>query len=147
MMAYLTDISKILADQLTKFATLNRHQLAGQAANLDFWCSEFQHCLEVLDGYKSRFERMKSAETKYAAEHRTVEYHADDPCWFPDSVPTVSPPRRIDHREIQAARQSLCDAMYRFLARCVRESAIDQTRFRGIADRFGTAVEPADLDR
>ena len=37
-MAYMNDISRILADQLAKFATLNRHQLAGQAANLDFWC-------------------------------------------------------------------------------------------------------------
>jgi hypothetical protein len=47
-MAYLTDISKILADQLTKFATLDRHQLAGQAANLDFWSDELRHASMFL---------------------------------------------------------------------------------------------------
>ena len=145
-MAYLTEISKILADQLTKFATLNRHQLAGQAANLDFWCDELQHCLEVIDGYKSRFERMKAAQTQYAADHKTVEYDLDldDPCCCSRNV---SPPRRIDHREIQAARQSLCDAMHGFLVRCLRESVIDEARFRALADRFGMTIEPSDLIR
>ena len=103
----------------------------------------------MIDGYKSRFERIKAAQMKYVADHRTVEYHPDDPCCWPDSAShvSVSPPRRIDHRETQAARQSLCDAMYRFLARCLRESLIDETRFRKIADRFGMTIERSDLER
>ena len=31
-MAYMTDISNVLSGQCNKLATLNRHQLAGQAA-------------------------------------------------------------------------------------------------------------------
>jgi hypothetical protein len=143
-MAYLSDISTILAGQLTKFATLKRHQLAGQVANLSFWCDELQHCLTVLDGYKARFDRMKAAQVKYAADHRTIDLDLDDPCCC--SGP-AAPPRRIDHREVQTARQSVCDAMYRFLARCLRESLIDETRFREVADRFGMTIERSDLER
>jgi hypothetical protein len=36
-MAYSSDITKTLTLQIRKFVTLNRHQLAGQVANLDFW--------------------------------------------------------------------------------------------------------------
>lgn len=145
-MAYMCDISQILADQLAKFATLHRHQLAGQVANLEFWCDELQHCLTVLDGYKARFEWMKAAQMKYTAEHKTMEFRLDldDPCCFPEDA---SPPRRIDHREVQAARQSVCDAMYRFIVRCLRESLIDETRFREVADRFGMSIEHSDVER
>ena len=37
-MSYMTEIGEVLGKQLMKFVTLNRHQLAGQAANLAFWC-------------------------------------------------------------------------------------------------------------
>ena len=141
-MAYLTDISKVLGDQLTKFATLNRHQLAGQVANLDFWCDELRHCLEVLDGYKPRFERMKAAQARYATEHETIEFALDDPCCIRGPVP---PPRRIDYREINQTRQSICEAMYRFLVRCHNESLIDEAMFQKTVDEFGITIEAKDL--
>jgi hypothetical protein len=89
---------------------------------------------------------MKAAQTKCAADHKTIEYDLDldNPCCC--SQP-ASPPRRIDHREIQAARQSLCDAMQRFLVRCLRESLIDEAGFQELADRLGMAIEPSDLRR
>jgi hypothetical protein len=51
----------LVTAQLAKFATLNRHQLAGQVANLDFWLAEARHWLDVIDGYRPRFERLKAA--------------------------------------------------------------------------------------
>ena len=36
-MSFSTDVAKLVADQLSRFVTLNPHQLAGQVANLDFW--------------------------------------------------------------------------------------------------------------
>ena len=56
-MSYSSQIADLLAAQLTKFVTLNRHQLAGQASNLDFWLLEVRHCLAVIDGYRERFEQ------------------------------------------------------------------------------------------
>ena len=54
-MAYSTDLADLLAAQLTRFVSLNRHQLAGQVANLGFWIAEVAHCFEVIDRYGERF--------------------------------------------------------------------------------------------
>ena len=35
-MSFSTDVAKLVADQLSRFVTLNPHPLAGQVANLDF---------------------------------------------------------------------------------------------------------------
>jgi hypothetical protein len=138
-MSYMTDIGEILAKQVMKFVTLHRHQLAGQAANLQFWCDEIEHCLNVIDGYKTRFMRMKAAEMKHVAEHQTAEFYLDhDPCCFPSSV---SPPRRIDYRELEETKRHLLDAMCRFLVRCRDESLIDEVIFQETAARFRIAAE------
>jgi hypothetical protein len=143
-MAYSIDISRSLANQLAKFVTINRHQLAGQAANLDFWIGEFRHCLQVLDEYKSRFERMKSAQMKYATDHNTLEYDLERGCPCCTSS-AASPPKRIDHREIAQTRQTLCEAMYRFLLRCRRESMINEQTFTRTLDNFGISIDSDDL--
>jgi len=78
--AYSSDIAKTLTQQLTRFVTLNRHQLAGHVANLDFWMAEVRHCFEVIDGYGQRFNRMKKAEGKHVAEHHTIKIDPVDPC-------------------------------------------------------------------
>ena len=78
-MPYSTEIATVLARQLAKFATLNRHQIVGHLANLDFWLDEIRHCLAVLDGYGPRFERMKAAQTQYVSEHQTVAFFPDEP--------------------------------------------------------------------
>jgi hypothetical protein len=141
-MAYSTDISKTLADQLAKFVTYNRHQLAGQVANLDFWTGEARHCLQVIDEYSKRFERMKSAQMKYVAEHGTVIFNPN--LDFPTDR-TPPPPKQINHRDLAQARQSLCEALYRFLARSYRESLIDEPTFMQTLDQFGISHDPADL--
>jgi hypothetical protein len=144
-MAYSIDISKTLASQFSKFATLHCHQLAGQAGNMDFWVEECRHCLAVLDGYKSRFEVMKLAQVKYATEHKTVEYDLSGCCPCCKQEVPVPPPKRIDSREITEARQTLCDAMYRFILRCYHESVIDEPTFIQTLDRVRISYDPADL--
>ena len=66
-MSFSTDIAELVANQLSRFVTLNRHQLAGQAANLDFWLGEVQHALAVIDGYGVRFTRMHAAQEQHHA--------------------------------------------------------------------------------
>jgi hypothetical protein len=144
-MAYSTDITKTLANQLSKFATLHCHQLAGQAGNMDFWIEECHRCLAVLDGYKSRFERMKSAQVKYAAEHKTVEYDFRETCPCCKQEASVPPPKCVDSREIADARQSLCEAMYRFVLRCLHETVINEATFMQILDQLAISYDPADL--
>jgi hypothetical protein len=140
--AYSTDIAKILTDQLTKFTTLNRHQLAGQAANLDFWLAEVRHCLDVIDGYARRFDRMKKAQGKHVSLHHTVEFDLDEPCDIRD---TAAPPTRVPHRELQGSRRDLCEATYRLLLRCFKEGLMDASAVRRDCDRLGIGVDAADL--
>jgi hypothetical protein len=141
-MAYSSDISRILTDQITKFATLNRHQLVGHLANLEFWAAEVRHCLDVIDGYGRRFEQMKAAQMKFVADHGTVEFHLDDPCC---TRTTAAPPRRVRSQELGEARRELCDAFYRFLVRCLHEDLIDERALRRVCGTLDIGVESSDL--
>ncbi|WP_422931988.1 hypothetical protein [Singulisphaera sp. PoT] len=143
-MAYSSDISKILADQIAKFVTLNRHQLVGHLANLDFWAEEIRHCLQVIDGYGRRFERMKSAQMKFAADHGTTEFLLVDPCC---TETKAEPPRRVPSQELGEARRQLCDAFYSFLLRCFHERLIDEPALRRACGSLDIGVETSDLRR
>lgn len=141
-MAYSSDLAILLTAQFTKFTTLNRHQLAGQVANLDFWFDEVRHALLVLDGYGQRFKRLKAAHTKHVREHHTERFALDDPCCIRGSA---SPPASVPDAELKSTRRALSDATYRFLLRCFRESLIDERRLRDVCETVGISVDAADL--
>jgi hypothetical protein len=141
-MAYSSDITKTLTVQITKFATLNPHQLVGHVANLDFWVAEVRRCLDVIDGYDRRFEQMKTAQTKHISEHGTVEIRLDD-SW--GNQRTVPPPRRVPSAELGEVKRNLCDATYRFVVRCFNEGLIDEDLLRRTCKRLDIGVEARDL--
>lgn len=143
-MAYSTEIAATLTTQFQRFVTLNRHQLAGHVANLDFWLTETRHCLDVIDGYHKRFERLKAAEAGHVATHETVAFSARTPYFDGISLPP-STPRRIPDGELKSARRELCDATYHFLVRCCREQCLDAATVRRHCDGLGIGVDPADL--
>jgi hypothetical protein len=127
---------------LVKFTTLNRHQLAGHVANLDFWLSEVRHCLAVIDGYGPRFERLRDAQLRHTHEHGTTEFSL----WDPDhTAQAAAPPRRAPDAEMKEARRSLCDAVYRFLVRCFNEGFVAESVFQEACENFGIDIEASDL--
>ena len=97
-MAYFTDINRTLTVQITKVVTLNRHQLAGYLANLEFSVSEVRHCLDVIDAYNRSFEQMKAAQARRISGHGTVDSHesslesweVEDEALSPQVLPLVS---------------------------------------------------------
>jgi hypothetical protein len=141
-MAYTIDIVKPLFDQLAKFVTLNRHQLAGHIANLDFWLGEVRHGLAVIDGYSERFERLRAAQQRHVSEHGTAVFSLHDPRHTESSAP---PPRRVPDGPMREVRRSLCDAVYRFLVRCHREGFITESSVRKECQDLDIGVEAADL--
>jgi hypothetical protein len=141
-MAYSSEITRTLTDQITRFVTLNPHQLAGHVANLDFCVAEVRHCLDVIDGYSRRFEQMKAAQTKHTSEHGTVEFSLNDPCC---TQRTTSPPRRVPNAELGEVRRRLCNATYRFLVRCFNEGLIDEDVRRRTCGSLDLGVEASDL--
>lgn len=124
-MSFSTDVAKLVADQLSRFVTLNRHQLAGQVANLDFWLAQVRHALAVIDGYGVRFVRLHAAQEQYVVVHDTTEFTvaADYP-----TEKRAAPPRRVPDRELQAARRSLLEITSRFLERCRRDEMISEAQ-------------------
>lgn len=82
-MSYLAEITLPLVRVLRHFATLPAHQLAGQAANMEFWRSEVEHRRLIIRSYRDRFRRMRDAEQAYSREHGlgspSVESSGDSP--------------------------------------------------------------------
>lgn len=132
-MAFSSDLAKLVADQLTRFVTLNRHQLAGQVANLDFWMAQVRNALETIDGYGVRFVRLSMNQDNHLAVHGSPDSTGKGYSGYA----TNSPARRIPDRELQKARRALTDAVANFLDRCLREQLIQEAEFAAAIKRLG----------
>lgn len=138
-MAYAIDVSKILADTLQRFSTLNPHQLAGHLANLDFWLTEIAHSTSLIDAYRKRFEAMKSAQAKEARNRRTDVPGVEDETFL------ATPPKSVPDGQLKAARAELLDAAYKFLIRCHKTDLLDEQALRKALASIGTGVDPNDI--
>jgi hypothetical protein len=125
-MSFSTDMTGPVADQLSRFVTLNRHQLAGQAANLDFWLAQVRHTLAVIGGYGARFAGMRGAQEQHAATRGTTEFAPG--AGFPTEQ-KAWPPRRLPDHELRRARRGLTEATTRFSDCCRREGLISESQF------------------
>ncbi len=143
-MSYSSEVANLIASQLSRFMTLSRYQLAGQAANLDFWLSEARHAVEVIDRYGQRFEQMKSTQNRYVSEHETLAHDSRDE--FSKPKPP-DPPIRVSDVELKQARRAVTDTAYRFFVLCTNEGFITESRLREACDNLGIGVEVSDLKR
>lgn len=137
-MSYSEHVAKVIADQLERFVTLNRHQLAGHVANLDFWLAEARHALDVIDNYQARFKSLKAAEMEFVARHDVkidTEFHSVRP----------SPPYRVADAARDEARKSVTNGLYRFLLRLYRERLIAEAQWHSILSSFDIGIDPADV--
>lgn len=121
-MAYTTEIGTALCSTLEKFVTLEPFQLASHVANLDFWLNEIRHVLAVIDGYESRFRRMREGEKAYSSGV-AIQYEPElsKTNEFPRTYFGAATPLRkgVLSDELVALRQRVCAAAWGFLNRCV----------------------------
>ncbi len=131
--SFSTDMAKLVADQRSRFVTLNPHQLAGQVANLEFWLAQARHAAAALDGYGVRFVRMGAARERYVAAHGTRVSEVG-----PAGVTARKPPapRRIPDRELPKARRALGGTARRLLDRCRNEGLISEPPYSAVLDRL-----------
>jgi hypothetical protein len=121
---YVESISTPLIETLNHSAGLPANQLAGHAANVDFWINEAQHCLAVIDGYQNRFDRLRAAQTEYEKQQ---------------CIPSNAPPLRRgtqDHKR-QELRRALCDAIERFLTRCRDDNLLSERNLHSALRSLG----------
>jgi hypothetical protein len=142
-MSYSEHIAKVVSDQLERFVTLNRHQLAGQVANLDFWIAQSRHALGLIDGYQDRFRRMKAGQSEHVAAHGTIVTSPVDS----DIAGTPFPPRRVPDANLRDARHSVTEATYRFLVRLTNDQLISESQLRSLCDDLEIGIDPKDLRR
>ncbi len=140
-MSYSTELARLLAHQLMKFASMRRHQLAGQVATIDFWLKEARHCMAVLDGYLARYKRLHDAQMQYVMEHKVVEFDPRDP----KVNVALTPPKRASDAELENARSALRAAVYGFLLRCYNKGFLEEDAVRRESTGFGIVVMPTDL--
>ena len=114
---YIEAVCTPLIKTLDHSAALPANQLAGHAANLDFWLGEARHCLAVIDGYHERFERLRAGQAKYEKQKSIVD---------------AGPPLRrgTKDQKRQELRRAVCDAIERFLSRCHREGLLSEEALR-----------------
>src|SRR5262245_54650355 len=127
-------MAQLVANQLSRFVTLNPHQLAGQVANLDFWLAEIRHALAVIDGYGVRFVRMEAGQQHYVATHNTTISDLE-PVGPRERRPPL--PRRIPDRELRKALRGLTDAARRFLERCRQDRLISEPQLSAALEGVG----------
>jgi len=127
-------MAQLVANQLSRFVTLNPHQLAGQVANLDFWLAEIRHVLAVIDGYGVRFTRMEGGQEQYVATHHTT-ISEFEPAGPRERRPPL--PRRISDWELRRARRELTDAARRFLERCQQDRLLSEPQLSAALEDLG----------
>jgi hypothetical protein len=142
-MSFSENLAKVVADQLARFVTLNRHQLAGHLANLAFWTAQARNALQVIDGYQERFRRLKAGQGEYVAKHHTTVSLPFDP----DVKGPPGPPRRVPDASLREARRSVTDAMYGFLVRLYHDGLLQEAQLRSVCNSLGIGIDPADLRR
>jgi hypothetical protein len=140
-MPYTTEIANALVATLRMFQSLNRHQFAGNAANVEFWIDEAKHCLDVVDGYRTRFDAIKKAQADYVAKHQTVTTGYGD-----DGYRSIPPAKsNLSEQERKQIRKDIVAAAYAFVIRAFKEGLIAEKHVRELVARIGASVDPADL--
>jgi len=128
-MSYLADITLPLVKTLKHFSSLPVHQLAGHAANFQFWKSEVEHRQHLIETYRERFERLRDAQQQYGKLHSFgVETDFSSMLDAPITVPVTSEPllrTNLPDSERKDLLKKLDDAFHLFQERLKQESLLE----------------------
>ena len=127
-MSYVEDITETLIGTLNHTGGLRVQQLAGHAANLEFWVGEVKHALDVIDGYGERFKNLREGERNAAERIGPIV----------DIFRPGKPlrPGASDH-ELKELRRRLIDSVSRVLRRCYEEELVSETELDEYGERLG----------
>jgi hypothetical protein len=143
MSRYMHELCDALCRVLDHCAQLDRRRLAGYAQNIDFWVSEIQHRLTLIEGYLERRRKMLLGTNAVYDDdiHRKVGPHHH-------SVPTIeslTTPHSVDtstnwdelKTETIELRKQILTSTRRFVMKCLEFELIDLDQLFRIEDRLG----------
>lgn len=127
-MSYVEDITEPLIKTLAYASGLPIRQLAGHAANLEFWVGEVEHAFAVIDGYGERFKRLQAGE-RSADASMGIE-------WHPFHERKLLRPGLRDH-DLKELRSRLRDSALQMLRRCHKEALVAEETLEAFGGRLG----------
>lgn len=144
MSRYLQELCDALTRVLNHCAQLERRRLAGYTQNIDFWVSEIQHRIKLIDGYIERRQNMVAG-TKAVYQddiNRSIgpQHHNPVP-----SIESLTTPNVTDtstnwdelRAETDKLRKQVLASTKRFALKCLETELIDQDQLFQIEDRLG----------
>ncbi len=147
-MSYSTDRAALLTQLLERMSTQHAHQIASQAANVDFWIAETGAALSALNGYPARFRKLSRAHKLWVQENDTkVGFYCpvcQGGCEFGPARP--SSPRRVPSSAIDKSRRALHQAIRRFLLRMYRTELLSELEVRELCEELDVNLEPEDFE-
>lgn len=136
-----------LCDALTRVldhcAQLDRRRLAGYANNVDFWVSEIQHRLILIDGYIERRQQMVAGTN--AVYQDDINRNPGPHFHSVPSIESLTTPNVKDtstdwdelKTEATELRKQVLGSTRRFVMRCLETELINQDRLFHIEDQLG----------
>jgi len=142
---YTIEKAALLTRQLERFTTGYAHHAAGQYANIEFWITEIEQSLQMLDEYNDRFFAMRDAQQAWVDSHGTIRHCpiCRGPCDLASGAPEA--PVRTASGVLQEARRALSDAGYKLLLRYYRLDLIKEDQLKSICVRIDSGFDPSDL--
>ena len=128
---YIDRLCGALTDVLERAVAGSADRLAGYAANVDFWIDEAEHCLRVIDGYETRFDRFHEAQQTVVAARGRMKWKERG--WRSPPPETHATSTRDD---LMRARRHVVGALSKFLDRCAKEKMIGQKKHQSAAAKF-----------
>jgi len=130
-MSYLADITLPLVKTLKHFSSLPVHQLAGHAANFQFWKSEVEHRKHLIETYRGRFERLRDAQQEYGKLHgfgNETEFSSFTDEYITVPINSETPLRaNLPDAERKDLLKQLDAAFHAFHERLKRESLLEES--------------------
>jgi hypothetical protein len=110
MSHYIYNLGASIERALAQVPTAQPAQIVGYWAVRDFWIEEFNHLLQVIDGYEARLDRMESAYEAYL-EKGGKEHYVDHFGNLKQTIrdTTSAPQRRQVAGEARSALKALAE--------------------------------------
>jgi len=133
MSNYFYNLGESLARVLDGASRSQPEMLAGYMANIEFWLAEYQHVVDLSNGYEARFAAMKLARDAYRAEHGSP--HNRDDCGFPREDLTPGDPPHDRRVMLNRCR----DLLGKMTERALKLDIVDFAQHDEIMERLGLA--------
>lgn len=144
MSRYMQELCDALTRVLDHCAQLDRRRLAGYAHNIDFWVSEIQHRLMLIDGYIQRRRKMVAGTNAVYQDdiNRNIgpDHHHSVP-----PIESLTTPNVTDtstnwdelETEVNELRKQVLASTKRFVLKRIQTELIDQDQVFHIEDQLG----------